>query len=324
MNTDKTNAVFGNFSELPSWRLALAISVCATAFLVFAAVSLAEDKDAPKLEPTPLNPQKTVWLDREGGKLLLKSEVVLTRGSLEMLLCKKGTKEHESILAVDSDAAVIHGGLIVLGATPGSPVQFQPDFKPPQGQQIEIYLNWKDKAGKSHRSAARRWVRTSTERYFAVELKALPPGIQLTRKDKLRFDERNEELTWYGPMSDEQFEQELARSANEVYQKAVRELRAASQTKPLDADFVFAGSGIYVDPNTKQRFYEAEGGDVICVANFPSAMIDISARSSSTGTENLVYEAWTERVPPEGTKVTVELVPVKSKEKGKESDESIR
>ena len=67
----------------------------------------------------PLNKQHTVLLDRAGNKLLLRAKVVLRDGILEMLCCPKQTKEHESILAVDAKAFIIHAGLLALGAKPG-------------------------------------------------------------------------------------------------------------------------------------------------------------------------------------------------------------
>ncbi len=38
-------------------------------------------------------------------------------------------------------------------------------------------------------------------------------------------------------------------------------------------------------------------------------MIDISIPSSSAGQESLSFEAWTDRLPPLGSEVLVELVP---------------
>src|SRR5579862_5530113 len=73
----------------------------------------------------PLNPNGSVLLDRAGKRLLVKTRLVLRDGTLEMLCCPAQTKEHESILAVDAQAYVIHTGLLALGAAPGSPVQFQ-------------------------------------------------------------------------------------------------------------------------------------------------------------------------------------------------------
>ena len=59
--------------------------------------------------------------------------------------------------------------------------------------------------------------------------------------------------------------------------------------------------------------YAAQSGDLICVANFPSSMLDLDIQSTSEGTENLLFEANTEKIPPLGTEVTIELIPAKEK-----------
>jgi len=103
-----------------------------------------------------LDPKGIVRLDRDGKRLLIKTRVVLREGMLEMLCCPAQTKEHESILAVDAKAYIIHAGLLALGAKPGGPVQYRPEFKPPTGQQIDIFLQWTDATGKPHRVRAHR------------------------------------------------------------------------------------------------------------------------------------------------------------------------
>ena len=72
--------------------------------------------------------------------------------------------------------------------------------------------------------------------------------------------------------------------------------------------WVFAGSGVWEDEMTGQKYYQAEGGDFICVSNFPSAMLDLPIESSQANSE-LLYQAFTERIPPIGTPVTLLLVP---------------
>ena len=52
----------------------------------------------------------------------------------------------------------------------------------------------------------------------------------------------------------------------------------------------------------------AEAGDFICVSNFPSAMLDLPVESSQA-TEQLLFQAWEERIPPLETKVFVVLAP---------------
>ena len=86
----------------------------------------------------PLNKSGTVLLDVKGNRVSLKSKVVLREGLLEMLCCLVQTKEHESILAVNARAKVIHAGLLALGAKPGTTVRYFPQYKPATGQQIDI------------------------------------------------------------------------------------------------------------------------------------------------------------------------------------------
>jgi hypothetical protein len=263
-----------------------------------------------------LNPKRTVLLDREGKRLLVKTHVVLREGLLEMLCCPAQTKEHESILAVDARANVIHAGLVALGAKPGSPVQYRPEFKPPTGQPIEIFLQWTDPQGKPHRARAQEWIRNATHRMYVATFEKLPPGLTLPERDDdlpIRFHPKFKELTWFGPMSAAQRDKLLSLSTDEAYQKAIRKFFAEGKYRQMEAGWVFAGSGFYVDPQTGEKSYLAEGGDLICVSNFPSAMLDLSVRSTDKQDEGLLFEPWTERVPPKETEVTMELIPVFAK-----------
>jgi hypothetical protein len=83
--------------------------------------------------------------------------VVLREGILEHLMCVKGTKEHEAILATDAPPRLIHAALLLTGAEVGHPVQFQPKFAPPAGTPIAIELRWQQD-GKLQKSDARQWV----------------------------------------------------------------------------------------------------------------------------------------------------------------------
>lgn len=258
----------------------------------------------------PLNQQKTVLLDKDEGKLVLETEVVFRDGLLEMLVCLKQTKEHESILSIDAQARTVHAGLLALGAKPGSPVKWEPEFQPPTGQEIEITLMWQDEKGKWNRSPAQRWLRSVTRKYFITELKKLPEGFQLPEESELRYDTKHHELLWFGVMSAEQKEKLLKLSADPDYQKAVKILYEASQVRPMNSQWVFAGSGFFVEEETGKKYYLAENGNLICVANFSSATLDVREESSADA-EGLSYEAWEERIPPLGTKVRVELKPVR-------------
>ena len=61
---------------------------------------------------------------------------------LEHLLCRKGTKEHESVLQTEAAPKLIHAGLLLAGATPGHPVRFEPKYEAPAGSPIAIEVRW--------------------------------------------------------------------------------------------------------------------------------------------------------------------------------------
>lgn len=254
-----------------------------------------------------LNKQKTVLLDLEGKRLLLRTKVCLQEGVLEMLCCKKQTKEHESILSIDSSAKAIHAGLIAIGAKVGTPVKFSPKFQPPKGQKLSIFLQWKDKQGKLHREPAQCWVRTATNRYFTAKLDQLPEGVVIDKKSELRYDEKYKELIWFGQMSKKERDAFLAKSRQKQFRTAINKFYDESQPRTMKADWIFAGSGFSTDEATGEKYYHAESGDLICVANFPTAIIDVNIASSASGEGNLLFEANQAKIPPRGTPVTIEI-----------------
>src|SRR6516162_8885171 len=106
---------------------------------------------------------RSLWFDPKAKQLILRARVVLREGQLEHLMCKKGTKEHEAIVATDAPPQGIHAGLLLTGAEPGHPVRFVPKFEPPAGTAIAIEVLWKS-GGKIRRTDARRWVRDEKTR----------------------------------------------------------------------------------------------------------------------------------------------------------------
>src|SRR5689334_851494 len=64
---------------------------------------------------------QSLWFDPQGKRLILRARVVLVEGPLEHLLCLRGTKEHEAILATDAAPRKIHAGLLLTGAEVGHP-----------------------------------------------------------------------------------------------------------------------------------------------------------------------------------------------------------
>jgi hypothetical protein len=105
----------------------------------------------------------------------------------------------------------------------------------------------------------------------------------------------------------------LALSEDKDYRQAIESFFEQSQPREMKANWVFGGSGFFTDEETGKKYYLAEDGDLICVANFSGAMIDV-AMASSAENGDLNFEAYTERIPPKGTEVTVELIPVPESE----------
>ena len=103
--------------------------------------------------------------------------------------------------------------------------------------------------------------------------------------------------------------------------KAQDWVRDARTGKPMKYSWVFAGSGFWKDDLTGQERYMADSGDFICVSNFSSATLDIPAESSQS-TGGLLFEAYTERIPPVGTPVRLILKPKLAKVPEKEESSS--
>jgi hypothetical protein len=228
---------------------------CCQLLLVAVAVgivlSLSNSSVARAQTPTPatapegltrLSEQGPVWLDAKHKRVVFVGEICQTEGPMEMFACLKKTKEHESIVAVDAQAYVVHAGLVAVGAEPGNPARFVPEYTPARGTEIAVRLYWTDAQGQRKSASAQSWLKNTHTR------------------------------------------------------------------KPMEQQWVFAGSGFWVDPTTKQRHYQAEEGDFICVSNFATALLDVPVQSSQSN-DALLFEANTPVIPAKGTRVTVALVP---------------
>lgn len=79
--------------------------------------------------------------------------------------------------------------------------------------------------------------------------------------------------------------------------------------KTLDVNWVFAGSQLFQDPETRKMIYAADGGDVITVSNFVSALLDVPLASSADD-DARGFVANTPLIPPRGTPITMILTPV--------------
>jgi len=195
-----------------------------------------------------------IWIDPMRKIVVVDGEICLTKGYLELFACPKGTKTHEAIVAVNSKAKFVHAALLAVGAKPGKPATWDPEYVPASGDEVEVLVLWRDADGNNHKARAQDWIRN------------------------------------------------------------------AKTGKAMEANWVFGGSGFWTDESTGERFYQADGGDLICVSNFPTAMLDLPVESSQANAD-LVFEAFSERIPPKGTKVRLVLVP-KTAKPDKSGDDS--
>jgi hypothetical protein len=83
--------------------------------------------------------------------------------------------------------------------------------------------------------------------------------------------------------------------------------------KAFTGDWVFGGSR-FVQQEGGAREYIANHGDVVCLCNMDSAMLDIAV-ASPKALEDRIYDANTDKVPEVGTAVEVlfEVIPAKKK-----------
>ncbi len=85
-----------------------------------------------------------IWVASDRKRVVLGGVVCLREGPLEFFACRRGSKEHESVVALDVAPHLIHAALLAVGAKQGKPAKFDPEFVPPTGEEIEIELRWRD------------------------------------------------------------------------------------------------------------------------------------------------------------------------------------
>jgi len=99
-----------------------------------------------------------VRVDLDEGTFEFVAEVVLREGVVELVACARGTKEHESIFAVDVLGRYVHAAALLLGAEPGRAVDFQGDREPPTGTTVTFEVEFRE-GGKTRRLGAHKLVR---------------------------------------------------------------------------------------------------------------------------------------------------------------------
>ena len=105
-----------------------------------------------------LDPKEPVWVDREHKHVVLLGEVCKAGYPLEFF-ATYSNRSYEAVMAINVKPSIVHAGLLTVGAVPGHPAQFQPEFVTPSGTEVAIEVRWKDDKGKVQSAPAQHWIR---------------------------------------------------------------------------------------------------------------------------------------------------------------------
>jgi len=139
-------------------------------------------------------------IDLEKRCVDVEATVCLEDGFLEVVACTKGSKEHESIVAIDARPMHVHTALLLLGAKNGNPAMRKAVNKemtrwvhlPPRGDPIEVFLVLKNSAGERVERPIRDFIRRAAGRAEASKARTSGkfPGTFLFAGSHLRDVEK--------------------------------------------------------------------------------------------------------------------------------------
>ena len=94
----------------------------------------------PAEKPVVLKTLPGIVVDTGKGEVRLEGKVCLREGSLELVVCSEGTREHESVVVVKARPSHVTFALALLGLEPGQPAHRTEAgaFSPPAGGTLDI------------------------------------------------------------------------------------------------------------------------------------------------------------------------------------------
>jgi len=100
-----------------------------------------------------------IRIDKNERSLSLPAEVNQRQGLLEYLLVRIGGKTHESLLRTKVEPYHLQVAFLLLGLAPtDKPLAFQGDPERPRGKPVQIFISYRDAAGREMRVKAEEWV----------------------------------------------------------------------------------------------------------------------------------------------------------------------
>ncbi|MCK4298771.1 MAG: hypothetical protein KAX80_04520 [Planctomycetes bacterium] len=133
----------------------LFVGVCGFAVLQVVAARGPGDEPPPPVEGRPRVVRlKGIRYDLEAGRVIMEGRIALGAGVVELFACVRGTKDYESVVAVDCQPYDLHLGLLALGLKAGRPVGRQEGGELPVGPPVVVWVEWKDTQGRTVRHRA--------------------------------------------------------------------------------------------------------------------------------------------------------------------------
>ena len=114
-----------------------------------------------------VHPQVRAMPDQKAVEV--DGHIACRQGFLEQLMCRQGTRDHESLVVTSAPASAVHAALLAAGLQPGAPGAWSVDpsgvlhLDPPHGQPVQVLVRWSDTRGEHTQPLAQWMVNTRAE-----------------------------------------------------------------------------------------------------------------------------------------------------------------
>lgn len=130
-------------------------------------------------------------IDLKGIKIDLKEKTIkiegivnMQKGLVELLATAPGGKEHESVLKLYCNPALLHTALLLLDLEIGGGGKKQGDSDPIYGGEMYIYVSWKDKKNKQHIVRAENLVKNERTKKVMKPCRWIFTGSRFTKDQR--------------------------------------------------------------------------------------------------------------------------------------------
>jgi len=147
----------------PLRRVFVAVLVAVFAIALIAP-GCATDEPSRLLEPVVLEPFAGVVVVPEEQVVRLRGWVCIEAGWLEQIACAPQSREHESLIVIESEPSQVHAALLSAGFTRGAPGGWsfeheELQFHPPTGAAVAVSVEYARNDGTLAEDPIRAWIR---------------------------------------------------------------------------------------------------------------------------------------------------------------------